>query len=117
MDLFFKLTKNVRTEKKENKLPGSGYAFVNPFSFKLFLSYIIQNEITQFSRNPNDAYKCFLKICKIQLNHKFEINIQGGYILVLFNIAWVFSKEYTFIIDSLIAVLLLNNLALEHLME
>lgn len=27
-------------QKKENKLPGSGYAFVNLFCFKLFLSYI-----------------------------------------------------------------------------
>lgn len=30
-------------QKKENKLPGSGYAFVNLFSlFQLFLSYYIE---------------------------------------------------------------------------
>lgn len=49
-------------QKKENKLPESGYAFVNLFCFKLFLSYIMWNEMTPFFRNPYKfAYECFFK--------------------------------------------------------
>lgn len=49
-------------QKKENKLPGSGYAFVNLFCFKLFLSYIMWNKMTPFFRNPYKfAYECFFK--------------------------------------------------------
>lgn len=63
MDLFCLINKKMSEQKKENKLPGSGYAFVNLFCFKLFLSlYIMWNEMTPFFRNPYKfAYECFFK--------------------------------------------------------